>query len=176
MNAGAYGGDIANVLDWAEIVDALRRAPPAGVAPTSPSPIAMPRLPPGSVVVRARLRAQPGDPPVDRRTHGGDPRGARGDAAGARAHRRLDVPQSAGGMKAWELIDAAGCRGLQRGGAQVSGEALQLPDQHGRARPPPTSRVWARNSAAASTPRPASIWSGKSAASASQPHGRSSVQ
>jgi UDP-N-acetylmuramate dehydrogenase len=24
------------------------------------------------------------------------------------------------GMKAWELIDAAGCRGLQRGGAQVS--------------------------------------------------------
>jgi UDP-N-acetylmuramate dehydrogenase len=23
-------------------------------------------------------------------------------------------------MKAWELIDAAGCRGLQRGGAQVS--------------------------------------------------------
>ncbi|MBU6499854.1 MAG: UDP-N-acetylenolpyruvoylglucosamine reductase, partial [Rhodospirillales bacterium] len=25
-----------------------------------------------------------------------------------------------GGMKAWELIDAAGCRGLARGGAQVS--------------------------------------------------------
>ena len=36
-------------------------------------------------------------------------------------------------MKAWELIDAAGCRGLTRGGAQVSREALQLPDQHRRA-------------------------------------------
>ena len=35
-------------------------------------------------------------------------------------------------MKAWELIDAAGCRGLTRGGAQVSREALQLPDQHRR--------------------------------------------
>ena len=35
-------------------------------------------------------------------------------------------------MKAWELIDAAGCRGLTRGGAHRFGEALQLPDQHGR--------------------------------------------
>ncbi|MGB1026708.1 MAG: UDP-N-acetylenolpyruvoylglucosamine reductase, partial [Rhodospirillaceae bacterium] len=29
-------------------------------------------------------------------------------------------PETSGGRRAWELIDAAGCRGLQIGGAQVS--------------------------------------------------------
>ncbi len=48
------------------------------------------------------------------------PRQPRGHAARARAHRRLHLPQPRRGQKAWELIDAAGCRGLARGGAQVS--------------------------------------------------------
>ena len=30
------------------------------------------------------------------------------------------VPQASGGHKAWELVDAAGCRGLTMGGAQIS--------------------------------------------------------
>ena len=34
------------------------------------------------------------------------------------------------GDSAWKLIDAAGCRGLKIGGAQVSRDALQFPDQH----------------------------------------------
>ena len=36
------------------------------------------------------------------------------------------------GQKAWQLVDEAGCRGLQIGGAQVSRKAHQLPDQHRR--------------------------------------------
>ena len=33
------------------------------------------------------------------------------------------------GHKAWQLIDAAGCRGLRVGGAHGLGDALQLPHQ-----------------------------------------------
>ena len=36
------------------------------------------------------------------------------------------------GQKAWQLIDAAGCRGLRMGDAQVSRNALQFPDQSRR--------------------------------------------
>ncbi len=48
------------------------------------------------------------------------------------------------GHKAWQLIDAAGCRGLKIGDAQVSRDALQFPDQSRRRHAPPTSRRWAR--------------------------------
>ena len=74
-------------------------------------------------------------------------------------------------MKAWELIDAAGCRGLTRGGAQVSRKALQFPDQHrrrhrrrhrrsGRGSPPPRARRDRRHAGMGNPPhrrpRPAS--------------------
>ena len=121
MNAGAYGGDIAGVLDWAEIVtrDGERAAHDA--RPIWRSPIAMPACRRARVVTRARLRA-----PARR-----DPRRSRRAwrRSGPRARRRSRSapapagPPSAiraGGMKAWELIDAAGCRGLTRGGAVVS--------------------------------------------------------
>ena len=55
------------------------------------------------------------------------------------------------GMKAWELIDAAGCRGLTRGGAQVTEKHCNFLHQHrrrhrrryrrsGRGSPPPRAR------------------------------------
>ena len=94
MNGGAYGGDVASCLDWAEIVTRTgeqRRLAAADLA----FAYRHSRLPHGAVVVRARLRARRGDADGDRRAHGGDPRRARGVAAGARAHRRLHVPQSA---------------------------------------------------------------------------------
>ena len=70
--------------------------------------------------MRARLRARRRRAGGDRRAHGRDPR--------ERAKRSQPVRARTGGstfrnppdMKAWELIDAAGCRGLTRGGAQVS--------------------------------------------------------
>ncbi len=118
MNAGAYGGDIAQVLDWAEIVtrsgDLLR-------LPAHELSLGYRRsgLPAECVVVRARLRAVPGDG-----------RAIAERMAAIKASREATQPVRARtggstfgnpeGMKAWELIDAAGCRGLSRGGAQVS--------------------------------------------------------
>ena len=40
--------------------------------------------------------------------------------ADPREDRRLDLHQSRPGSKAWQLVDAAGCRGLRVGGAMVS--------------------------------------------------------
>jgi UDP-N-acetylmuramate dehydrogenase len=118
MNAGAYGGDVAQCLDWAEIVTRS-----GDVMRLSPAQLAFSyrhaSLPPGCVVVRARFRA-----------HRGDATMIAGTMAQIRASREATQPVRArtGGstfrnppdMKAWELIDAAGCRGLTRGAAQVS--------------------------------------------------------
>jgi UDP-N-acetylmuramate dehydrogenase len=117
MNAGAYGGDVASSLDWAEIATAQ------GVARHDAASLHLVYrhafLPPGGVVVRARFRA-----------HKGDAQLIASRMAEIRASRELTQPVRArtGGstfrnppeMKAWELIDAVGCRGLVQGGAQVS--------------------------------------------------------
>ncbi|MCK8783103.1 UDP-N-acetylmuramate dehydrogenase [Roseomonas sp. NAR14] len=117
MNAGAYGGDVAAVLDWAEVAtaDGVRRLPAAALGLSYRHAA----LPPGGVVVRARFRASPGDR---------DAIAAR--MAGIRASREATQPVRARtggstfrnpeGEKAWALIDAAGCRGLRHGGAMVS--------------------------------------------------------
>jgi UDP-N-acetylmuramate dehydrogenase len=118
MNAGAYGGEIAQVLDWAEIItrsgEKLRLTVDDLAFGYRHS-----NLPPGAVVTRARLRAVPGDT-----------RAIAARMAEIKSSREASQPVRArtGGstfanppdMKAWELIDAAGCRGLTRGAAQVS--------------------------------------------------------
>jgi UDP-N-acetylmuramate dehydrogenase len=122
MNAGAYGSDVAAVLDWAEIVTRdgqLLRLPARalGLAYRHAS------LPPGSVVVRARFRAHPGEPAIIA-ARMAEIRAAREASQPVRARtggstfRNPTAAESS--LRAWELIDAAGCRGLLRGGAQVS--------------------------------------------------------
>ena len=118
MNAGAYGGDIAEVLDWVELVTRegeLRRVPALELGLSYRHA----NLPPGAVIVRARLRARPGEAALI---------GAR--MAEIKTRRETSQPVRArtggstfanpDGQKAWELIDAAGCRGLTIGRAQVS--------------------------------------------------------
>ena len=118
MNAGAYGGDMAGCVDWVELVTAegdLVRVGGEKLGFAYRSAV----LPPGGVVVRARLRAIPGDAGA-----------IAGRMATIRACRAASQPVRArtGGStfrnppdgRAWELIDAAGGRGLVRGGAQVS--------------------------------------------------------
>ena len=118
MNAGAYGGDVAACLDWAEVVtragDLVRLdAPALAFAYRHAS------LPPGAVVTRARFRARPGEPSAIAARMAAI-RASREATQPVRARTGGSTFRNPPGQKAWELIDAAGARGLRRGGAQVS--------------------------------------------------------
>ena len=118
MNAGAYGGDVANHLDWAEIVTRdgdLVRLPAAALR----FGYRHAGLPAGAVVVRARFRTQPGDRAAIA-ARMADIRRSREDTQPIRARTGGSTFRNPPGAKAWELIHRAGCRGLVRGGAQVS--------------------------------------------------------
>ncbi|NHN89375.1 UDP-N-acetylmuramate dehydrogenase [Acetobacter conturbans] len=122
MNAGAYGSDMAAVLDWAEIVSrdgTLMRLDASSLR----FGYRRSALPDGAVVVRARLRAQPADPAaVSARI--AEIRTAREESQPVRARTGgstfRNPPPEQSHMKAWQLVDAAGCRGLTIGGAQIS--------------------------------------------------------
>src|ERR1700722_2618577 len=118
MNGGAYGSDLASCLDWADIVTRSGeqgRLSAAGLAFAYRNS----RLPHGAVVVRARLRAGPGSSAVIA-ARMAEIRAAREASQPVRARTGGSTFRNPPGMKAWELIEAAGCRGLTRGGAQVS--------------------------------------------------------
>ena len=118
MNAGAFGGEIRDVLVWAEALDPegrLHRLAPEAMGHAYRSCA----VPEGWIFLRARLRGAPGE------------RGAiRARMAAIQAERDASQPlrtrtggstfKNPPGAKAWQLIDAAGCRGLRRGDAQVS--------------------------------------------------------
>jgi UDP-N-acetylmuramate dehydrogenase len=116
-NAGAYGGELADVLISAEVVDragAVRTVTPAelGLAYRHSD------APADWIVTSARLRAAPGDQMAIAR------RIAEIDSARAESQPRSRTGGSTFAnpphLKAWELIDRAGCRGLRIGDAQVS--------------------------------------------------------
>jgi len=118
MNAGAYGGDIAEILDWADIVTRSGEIERLEAAKLHFS-YRHARLPAESVVVRARLRGVPGAPErIAARM--AEIRAGREATQPVRARTGGSTFRNPPGMKAWELIDTAGCRGLTRGGAQVS--------------------------------------------------------
>jgi UDP-N-acetylmuramate dehydrogenase len=118
MNAGAYGGDISQVIEWAEIV-----APSGEILRLTVHDLGLSYrrsiLPPGAIVTRVKLLAVPGD----RKNIA-----ARMESIKSSREATQPVRARTGGstfanppdMKAWELIDSAGCRGLRMGQAQVS--------------------------------------------------------
>lgn len=117
MNAGAYGAEVKDVLDWAEVATqaGLLRLPAADLG------FAYRRaaLPPRGVVVRARFRAAPGDRAAIA-ARMAEIRASREATQPVRARTGGSTFKNPPGNKAWRLVDAAGCRGLTRGGAQVS--------------------------------------------------------
>jgi UDP-N-acetylmuramate dehydrogenase len=118
MNAGAYGGDVAQVLDWAEIVTRAGALVRVGAEALGLS-YRHANLPGDSVVVRARLRARPGDAGmIAARMQ--EIKTSREATQPVRARTGGSTFANPPGQKAWELIDAAGGRGLRHGGAQVS--------------------------------------------------------
>jgi len=118
MNAGAYGREIADVLIEARVVErdgAIRRLGPEALGFS----YRRSALPEGAIVTAARLAGSPDDP---------DAIAARMAAITEERERTQPVRTRTGGStfknppgaKAWELIDAAGCRGLRIGDAQIS--------------------------------------------------------
>ncbi|HLW29039.1 MAG TPA: UDP-N-acetylmuramate dehydrogenase [Kiloniellales bacterium] len=118
MNAGAYGREIKDVLRWAEVVT------PAGeVKRLQPQEMGLSyrrsAVPADWIFLRAAMDAEPGDAEVIE-TRMNEIRNARSSSQPIRSRTGGSTFKNPPGQKAWQLIDAAGCRGLTRGGAQVS--------------------------------------------------------
>ncbi len=118
MNAGAYGREVADCLVEAAVVRrngsrVTLRAREIGFAYRHSA------LPEDAIVVEALFRGHPGDREAIT---------AEMDRIAQEREASQPLRQRTGGStfanppgdKAWALIDAAGCRGLTRGGAQVS--------------------------------------------------------
>jgi UDP-N-acetylmuramate dehydrogenase len=118
MNAGAYGGELKQVLDWAEIVTRSGEVMRLNAAELALD-YRRSNLAPGAVVTGARLRAAKGEVSVIA-ARMAEIKASREASQPVRARTGGSTFANPPDMKAWELIDAAGCRGLQRGGAQVS--------------------------------------------------------
>jgi UDP-N-acetylmuramate dehydrogenase len=122
MNANAYGGQLARVLEWVEVSTARgteRRAPDQLDFTYRNS-----NLKTGEVVSRAAFRLRPGDPEeiraamatMRRRRHDAQPKGIK--TFGSTFKNPED--ERAGGRTAGQLLEAAGCRGLRQGGARFA--------------------------------------------------------
>lgn len=118
MNGGAYGCETADILVACEVVlrSGERRTLAAAELGYS---YRHSNLPDGAVVVSATFRGTPGDPAaiqaeMDRIA------AAREASQPLRSRTGGSTFKNPPGHKAWELVDAAGCRGLRRGDAQVS--------------------------------------------------------
>ena len=122
MNANAYGGQLARVLEWVDVCTAAGtdRRPPDQLGFTYRHS----NLREGEVVARASFRLQLGDPDEIKAT-----------LASMRERRREAQPsgiktfgstfknpedERAEGKSAGQLLEAAGCRGLRHGGARFS--------------------------------------------------------
>jgi UDP-N-acetylmuramate dehydrogenase len=118
MNGGAYGREVADVLVSARI--ALRSGemvewPLEKLGYTYRHS----DVPAGAVVVEAVLRGVPGDPQAIGAEMDAIAR-AREESQPLRSRTGGSTFKNPPGHKAWALIDAAGCRGLAIGDAQVS--------------------------------------------------------
>ena len=118
MNAGAYGREVCDILESADVI--LRNGDRVTLSLADMGyTYRHSDLPEGCIVISATLVGESGDPLV----------------IGAEMKRIADEREASqplrtktggstfknpDGQKAWQLVDAAGCRGLQIGQAQVS--------------------------------------------------------
>jgi UDP-N-acetylmuramate dehydrogenase len=135
MNANAYGGQLARVLEWVEV------ATGAGVEKRGPGELGFEyrrsNLREGEVVARAAFHLVPADPEEIKAT-----------LASMRERRREAQPsgiktfgstfknpedERAGGKSAGQLLEAAGCRGLHHGGARFSEKHANFVENMGEA-------------------------------------------
>jgi UDP-N-acetylmuramate dehydrogenase len=118
MNAGAYGSEIKDVLIQADAIDrkgVAHRTTAAGLGLSYRHSAA----PDDWIFVNAILRGQLGDRErIARRM--AEIQAAREASQPIRSRTGGSTFANPPGHQAWQLIDAAGCRGLARGGAMVS--------------------------------------------------------
>jgi UDP-N-acetylmuramate dehydrogenase len=123
MNANAYGGELGRVLEWVDVCTA------DGSARRKPGELGFAyrrsNLGPGEVVARASFRLADGDVDQIKATLA-RMRGQRREAqpSGVKTFgstfKNPDDEVRAGGRTAGQLLEAAGCRGLEVGGARFS--------------------------------------------------------
>lgn len=118
MNGGAYGREVRDVLVEADVVLRSGERVTLGLADLGYT-YRHSALPDGAVVVSATFRGDPAEPAViqaemDRIA------AAREASQPLRSKTGGSTFKNPDGHKAWALVDAAGCRGLRRGDAQVS--------------------------------------------------------
>jgi UDP-N-acetylenolpyruvoylglucosamine reductase len=135
MNANAYGGELARVLEWVDVVG------PAGTARRTPEQLGFTyrrsNLEPGEIVAAASFALAPASSESVKAT-----------LADMRARRKAAQPGGiktfgstfknpedprAEGRTAGQLLDAAGCRGLRIGGAGFSIKHANFIENHGNA-------------------------------------------
>jgi len=123
MNAGAYGKEIKDVLVSAEAVDPEGRVRRLGVADMGLT-YRRCALTEDWIFLAARLAGQADDPAaIQARMREIQETRLETQPIGSRTGGstfKNPPPDESGGRKAWQLIDAGGCRGLEVGGAQVS--------------------------------------------------------
>lgn len=118
MNGGAYGGEVKDVLVDCDVVlrdGSLRTLPVEALHYTYRHS----DLPEGAIVVAARFRGRPGKP-EDIQAEMDRIAASREASQPLRSKTGGSTFKNPDGHKAWQLVDAAGCRGLTMGGAQVS--------------------------------------------------------
>jgi UDP-N-acetylmuramate dehydrogenase len=118
MNAGAYGSDVSEVFDHADVLDstgALHRLGKAEMGFTYRHS----GVPEDWIFVGGAFAGRPDDPKaVHARIQ--DIQSRREESQPVRARTGGSTFVNPTGHKAWQLIDDAGCRGLRKGGAMVS--------------------------------------------------------
>ena len=118
MNGGAYGGEVKDILVDCDVVLRNGELVTLPVADLHYS-YRHSELPEGAIVVAARFRGRAGEPAaiqaeMDRISASREASQPLRSKTGGSTFKNPD------GHKAWQLVDEAGCRGLQIGGAQVS--------------------------------------------------------
>ena len=118
MNAGAYGHEVKDVLVLVKVVTRTGELKEIGATDLNFS-YRHSSLPEDAIVVEALFQGEPGKPEdigaeMDRIAQ------SREESQPLRSRTGGSTFKNPPGHKAWALIDAAGCRGLMHGQAQVS--------------------------------------------------------
>ncbi len=126
MNANAYGGELARVLEWVEVVTA------AGSERRGPDELGFgyrrSNLGEGEIVARAALRLEPADVETVKATladmrsrrHEAQPRGIKTFGSTFKNPEDGQAGACEAGLTAGQLLSEAGCNGLAVGGARFA--------------------------------------------------------